>query len=339
MRFALVIAALAALMAAPPPSDIDPAVRGVMTRYLRFTAGELADLQNGKIVRHSTDASAPGELAVAGGARIRSSKEAFLDRMRDIARFKRGPDVTQIGRFSNPPTLQDLATLTIDNDDFDLRSCRVGDCDARLPADVIRRFQQEIGAGGADAQRRITELFKRVLLEHVIAYEKGETHGRILEYDDDEPPIRPADEFEGVLRDSPALAALVPGLPDHLRHYPSGRVPNTEDFLYWSKEKFGIAPFITATHVTILCPAVHTCVVTTKDVYSSRYIDASLAISIATDSEMSREHFYLIYANRSRANALKGGFATLRRALAGRRARSSLEENLRAIRSRLEQRP
>ena len=32
------------------------------------------------------------------------------------------------------------------------------------------------------------------------------------------------------------------------------RMAGAEDFLYWSKEKFGIAPFITVTHVVIACP-------------------------------------------------------------------------------------
>jgi hypothetical protein len=339
MRSTILIASLVAVLAAQPGSDIDPAIRAVMTRYLRFSASDLAELQDGRIVKHSNEAGAPGELAVAGGTRIRSAKEVFLDRVRDIAQFKRGPDVLQIGRFSQPPTVQDLAGLTVDKDDFDVRTCRVGDCDVRLPADVIRQFQQQIDPRAADAQERTAALFKQVLVDHVAAYEKGETAGRILEYDDGRTPIRPGDEFDGVLRDSPSLAALMPGLPDHLRNFPASRLPAAEDFLYWSKERFGIAPFITATHVTIVCPAPHTCVVTTKDVYSSRYIDASLAISVATDAQSTRENFYLIYANRSRANALKGGLAGLRRALAGRRARASLEESLKTIKNRLEQTP
>ena len=68
---------------------------------------------------------------------------------------------------------------------------------------------------------------------------------------------------------------------------------------------------------------------TTKDVYSSRYIDASLAISIATDSLETPSAFYLVYGNRSRANALKGGFSSLKRAIVERRARGNLEQYLR----------
>jgi hypothetical protein len=141
-----------------------------------------------------------------------------------------------------------------------------------------------------------------------------------------------------VLRNSPALAALVPGLPDHLKNFPSSRLSDAEDFLYWSKEKFGYAPFISVTHVSIVCPSAATCVMTTKDVYSSRYIDASLAIAVATDTLESPEAFILVYGNRSRANALKGGFSGLRRMLVERRARGSLDENLRNLKIALEKR-
>src|SRR5581483_6161807 len=338
MRSAIV-AALALTVLAPPPNDIDPAVREVMLRSLRFSASELSDLQSGKLVRHSNDTNASGELAVVGAVRVHASKQRFLDRVRDIVEFKRGPDVLQIGRFSNPPTLQDLAALTVDKDDFDVRTCRVGDCAVRLPAETIRRFQREIDASAADAQERTAALFKQVLLDHVIAYAEGVPSGRITEYDDGDKPIRPGDEFDGVLRDAPAVGALVPGLPDHLRRYPADRLAGAEDFLYWSKERFGIAPFITVTHVVVVCPAVRTCVVAPRDVYSSRYIDASLSLSIATDAVADPNTFYLVYANRSRANALKGGLAGLRRALAGRRARNSVEENLRSLKIRLEHTP
>ena len=102
------------------------------------------------------------------------------------------------------------------------------------------------------------------------------------------------------------------------------------------KEKFGPEPFITVTHVTIVCRTVQNCVVATKDVYSSRYIDASLALTIASDGLSDPNHFYLVYANRTRADALKGRFSLLRRAIAGRRARASLEENLGSLKNQLE---
>jgi len=330
MRVALALAlSLFVVVSAAPPAgdDMAPAVRAVLIKYWHFTDSDLADLQRGKTVKHSVDASAAGEMALAGAIRVHTPKQRFLDLARDIVAFKRGPDILAIGRFSNPPVAQDLASLTIDKEDFDPATCQPHDCGVRLPADVIARVPHE-----SDPQA----LFKQVLLDNVIAYVNGDAKGRVLQYDDDVKPIRPADEFEGLLRDSPAIGALVPALPDHLLHYPADPIDGDDDFLYWSKEKFGIAPFITVTQVTTVCPSSRTCVVATRDVYSSRYIDASLSLSIATDAGESGDAFYLIFANRSRASALKGGFAGLRRALAARRARGSLENSLKQVKERLE---
>jgi hypothetical protein len=329
------LACVSAALLAAADSDIDLAIRGVLTRYLRFTTSELADLQAGKVVRHGLDSTAAGEVGVVGGVRINAPKANFLTRVRDISRFKSGPDVLQIGRFSRPPTLDDLSALTVETADFDSRACRVGNCGVRLPAAVIQRLEREIDPGAQDLQQRAAAQFKQVLLDNVTAYVNG-TPGRLEQYDDGSRPIRPLDEFDGVLRSSPALAALVPGLPDHLKNFPASRLPDADDFLYWSKERISMSAFITVTHVTIVCPSTATCVMTTKDVYSSRYIDASLAISIATDSLETPSAFYLVYSNRSRANALKGRLSGLRRAIVERRARGSLEEHLRTLKMQME---
>ena len=141
-------------------------------------------------------------------------------------------------------------------------------------------------------------------------------------------------EFAEVLKNSPYIGELVPGLPDHLSDFPSARLPGSEDFLYWSKERFGIAPFITVTHVTISHAASGALVITSRDVYSSRYFDASIGLTIASRSKDGG--FVLVYANRSHANALKGSFSALRRALVDRRVRGSLDQGLKTIKSRLE---
>jgi hypothetical protein len=272
---------------------------------------------------------------VAGAVAIRAPRAAFFARVRDITHFKSGEEILQIGRFSDPPVLGDLAALTVGVDDFDVRSCRVGDCGIRLPAAAIERFGREIDITAADAQGRGALLFKQILLDQVTAYMSGADH--MPQYDDGPRPIRARDEFEGILAGMPELGALLPGLPDHLRHFPSARLSNAEDFLYWSKEKFGVAPFITVTHVTVVCRSAVTCLMTTRDVYSSRYLDASVALAIATEAG-TPDAFDLIYDNRSRANALKGRFGGLRRALTERRARSGLESSLNAIKTSLEQR-
>jgi hypothetical protein len=337
-RRLLIVPVALATLAQVPASDIPPDVRIVLSRDLKFSAAELAGLERGQVVKHAIETRASGEVAVVGAVRVKAPKAGLFERVRDIARFKRGPNVLQIGRLGNPPSLDDIAALTVDKGDFDVLNCRVGDCPVRLPADVIRRFQREIGRQAPDAQARGAAMFKQVLIDDVKAYVSGQP-GRMLQYDDGSRPIRPVDEFASLLKNATSIGALIPGLPDHLLHFPARRLPEAEDFLYWSKEKFASQPFITVTHVTILCPSVGTCVMTTKDVYSSRYLDASLALTIASDAVNTPGSFYLLYGNRSRANALKGVFSSFRRSVVQRRARASLDESLTAIRLQLEKSP
>jgi hypothetical protein len=332
-RLTLVLMLCAVSAAQPQVPPVEAGVLAVFTKLLRFTDGDLAAAQRGQVVKHGLPSRGPGEIAVVGAVRINVPKAAFFARVRDIARFKSGPDVVQIGRFSHPPVLDDLAALTVDKDDFDVRSCRVRDCDVRLSAAAIERFAHEIDPKAPDAQARGAALFKEILLDQVTAYASG--GARMTQFDDDPNPIRPLDQLDGVLANMPEIAALVPALPEYLRRFPDAPLPDAEDFLYWSKEKFGIAPFITVTHVTIVCRSASTCVMATRDVYSSRYLDASLALAIATDAG-TPDAFYLVYDNRSRANALKGGLGGLRRSIAERRARGSLEESLKAIKMQLE---
>lgn len=312
-------------MATAQTIELEPEVREVMTTQLRFSSSDLAALARGQIVKHGLPARAAGEIAVVGAVRISAPKEAFFARVRDIVRFKRGPDVIQIGRFSSPPVLDDLAALTVDRDDFDVRSCRVGDCPVRLPASTIERFAREIDRDAPDAQARGAALFKQFVIDHVTAYLAG--GDRDLQFDDGSKPIRPREEADGVLAAMPELAALVPAAA-------AASAP-AEEFLYWSKEKFGLEPFITVTQVRLICRSAATCLMTTRDVYSSRYLDASVALAIATDAG-TPDAFYLLYDNRSRASALKGMLGGLRRSMAERRARGSLENSLKSIKMQLE---
>ena len=198
----------------------------------------------------------------------------------------------QIGRFSDPPKFEDLGPLTVDADDMNGRNCRVGDCDVRLPASDLVRFQRDIDWTLKDATGKAADLYKHMLFDHVNAYWTGGP-GRITAYEDDKRPIQPAVQFAAILKDSPYVGRLVAGLPPHLADFPATHLAGAEDFLYWSKEKFGIAPFITVTHVTLTHTLSGTAIITSKDVYSSRYFDSSLGLTIAAKD--SQNGFLLVY--------------------------------------------
>jgi hypothetical protein len=327
--------AAAAVLSAAPASDIQSSLRELLSRDLRFSTADLADLEKGKVVAHDLRESGPGAIGAVGAVRIEAARSAFVDRYRDIVRFKRGPDVLQIGRFSTPPAVDDLAPLALDTQDVDLRDCRVRDCDIRLPAAIIARVQREIDWKAPDADARAAAFFRQVLLDHVRAYVSGGAD-RIAEYNDQKQPVRPMDAFNALLKGAPYIDQLAPGLRDHLREFPRAPLTGADDFLYWSKEKFGYAPFVSVTHVTLVPPAPEYTVIVSKDVYASRYFDASLSVTIAADSAGSADAFYLVYVNRSQASALKGAFSGLRRSIVVRRAVGALEQNLALVKRRLE---
>jgi hypothetical protein len=333
---AILVAALVVETAPVPTSDLPPDLRTLLSKEFRFSPGDLADLEKGQVVAHRLSSTAAGEVGAAGAVRVTARKEAFVDLYRDIVVFKRGPGVVAIGRFGDPPSVGDLAPLPLDADDLALKSCRVRDCDIRLPAETILRFQRDVDWNAPDASARAAALFKETLTDHVRAYMTGGA-GLITQYDDEKHPVRPMEDFSGLLKGSPYIESLMPGLSNHLEAFSSSPVAGAEDIVYWSKEKFGsLAPFVTVTHVVITKPQPANYVIASRDVYSSRYFDASLSLTMASDAAASPEAFYLVYVNRSRADALKGAFSGFRRSIVERRARASLEENLRLTKSRLE---
>jgi hypothetical protein len=328
-------AALLALLAGTEMSALDPEIRAVFAHFWRFTDSELAELSKGRVVRHTLDTGSPGEMAVVGAVRVTADQSALIDAVRNIVEFKKSPNVLQIGRFSDPPQPDDMRDLKVEKDDFDPASCRVGDCDVRLPADVIRRLAAEVDVKAPDAQERAAHWFKAALFTHVNAYWTG-SPGRFVSYDDDDKPIQPVAEFEGVMMNTPAIGALSSQMRDHLAAFPAMRMDGAEDFLYWSKEKFGLAPFITVTHVVMACPSERMCLVASRDVYSSRYIDASLAVTVTSLDIANGRAFYLAYMNRSRSSSLKGRFSGLLKSIAERRARGGLEQTLNTLKRRFE---
>ncbi|HJZ72635.1 MAG TPA: hypothetical protein VKE51_12910 [Vicinamibacterales bacterium] len=331
----LTVAAVAMLAADSQPSTFRPDLYAVLTRDLRFSPGDLVDLERGKIVKHILPPSAPEEFGVVGAVRVQGSRERLVASYRDIVRFKKSEAVPEIGRFSDPPSSSDLDPLTTGRDDFDLRGCKVADCDIRLPASEIRRIAASVDWKRPDADARASALFKQMVLEHVRAYVSG-APGRITQYDDSPTPVLPVVAGEELIRRSRYLDALKPGLSAHLMCFWSNSLEGAEDFLYWTKEKPGIAPFISVTHVTIVPSGPHQSLATSRDVYSSRYIDSSLSMVIASDLVGDPRAFYLVYVNRSRASALRGPMAALRRAIVEHKVKGNLDRNLREIKARIE---
>ena len=78
-------------------------------------------------------------------------------------------------------------------------------------------------------------------------------------------------------------------------------------------------------------------VVVQKQLYASHYSDGSLAVATLLDAQDGgRPATYLVYANRSRGDLLKGGFGGVRRTVVRSRARAAAEDTFGTIKRVLE---
>ena len=88
-----------------------------------------------------------GEIAVFAVVQADTDGDRLVAWARQIAELKKSPYVLAICRFSDPPRIEDLKGLTLDDEDLSaIRRCRPGECDlklARVEMNVLRQALDE----------------------------------------------------------------------------------------------------------------------------------------------------------------------------------------------------
>src|SRR4051812_45141665 len=128
-----VVATLVLVSTAAAAGQVGTARTFVSTLF-GISADELRRVDAGEVVSRTLVADAR-DVATLGIVRMAVTPEFYVERLTDIADFKRTDAVLEIGTFSSPPNVGDVAALTLDDSDIrQLRHCRVGDCGVQLPA-------------------------------------------------------------------------------------------------------------------------------------------------------------------------------------------------------------
>jgi len=333
--WAVVSLGMAMAQASAPPSH--DTKQELWRSCAGFTDADMSRVAGGTVTARSLGSPEHRETAVAGAVRIYVPVDFFVTRFRDIAAFKRSDLVLQIGRFSSPPNLGDVGTLTFDPSDLDaLRRCRVGNCSLKLPADAIERFRTTVNWSASDWREQATLLARKLLVEGATAYlERGDP--AIGPISDRRKPVDAGAEFRGLLTNVGCDRGAAPGFFQYLADYPKNRPPDAENFLYWSKETFGMKPVVSLTHVVIHRPHAGTVLIATKGLLSNHYLDASLGLTLLLPAGSPESPAIdLVYVNRSRADALGGLFGGLTRAIVAGRQRDGTITELKALKTRLE---
>jgi hypothetical protein len=271
--------------------------------------------------------------------RLQVPAEVFLQSFRESMARKSNPAILEIGRFSNPPTLDDLQTLTIEMRDLeDLRDCVVGDCQVKLSSAMIERFHKEISWETPDYQVQATQLFKRMFLEYVRDYlARGDA--ALIEYHDKRQAVWLAQEHRALMAASGYLNNTLPGFPEYLKSAPRAELSIVENAIVWSKIKFGLKPVIAINHIVIYRRQQETgpqILIASRQIYANHYFDSSLALTAFVNIPEANHGSYLFYENRSRADGLEGMFSKIKRDIVENRAVENLKTILRQSRLNLE---
>jgi hypothetical protein len=306
-----------------------------------LTAGDVEGLDHGRVVVKSLKSEDRREMGAVGAVKLNVPADYFLSRFSNIVSFKQSPLVRQVGKFSDPPTSSDLARLVVDTSEIEaIHRCKIGDCGLQLGRDDIRRARTEIDWNKPDARERAAGLLRQTILEYVRAYREN-GNSSLPEYLDKNEAVSVRREIGLLLGHSSVLLSDTPDLHGYLLGS-SPKPAGAEEFLYWSKEQFGLKPVISATHVVMYRkPGAQPqeFIIASKQIYASRYFSGSLALTLGVrDTTWDPVHpsFYVLYSNRTRPCAIPPMLGIFIRPYAQAQTKSGMEEQLRLTKERLE---
>jgi len=301
-----------------------------------LSESDLRQLREGRIVVRMPDSPDRSEVVSFAAVRVRTSLARVREAMRDGEGRRGDEDVLELGGFGPNPSPSDLAALTLEAQDLkSLRRCRVGECDMRVSAEVMERFQQEVAWSGRDSGAMALSLWQAVLASYAHAYLQAGDAGLPL-YHDNRDVTRVADSLALLRPRFELLARDCPDLYRYVADFPGSRPEGAEDVLYWMKERFWRKTVTSLNHVSLLDrsdgqrPVLF---VLSKQLYASHYFDSRLTLTIfAADAAAP----FLIQISRARADIRPSGFTWVERLLLNRMLRGRLEHRLAGLRTRLE---
>jgi hypothetical protein len=330
--------AVVAASGAPVPAGTGGQLTAALVAAGLLEPGERSRLETGAPVITVLPAD-DRDLSVFGAVRVNADGNRLVAWVRDVERYHRSRYVSAVGWFSNPPALEDVAGLTLDDEDLDaLRGCDPGDCEIKLSGPEIVAMRQAIGDAPPGWQAAAQDAFRALLLARAQRYL---AHGlrASAPYHDHRAMVSPAVEFSAIARTIGFAGLYGPHITEYLERYPHVDESRAESFLYWSKEALGGSkPIVSITHMAIFHGSADSrrdVVIAAKQVFASHYLTGSLSLSAITRDSASGAR-YLVYVRRSRADVLGGAFGGIVRRIVERRVRGEAPAVLDGLRNRLE---
>jgi hypothetical protein len=228
----LLVCGASILVSAPAAAQQTPLpLAEFLTRSVGLEAGQLAVIERGEPVVRVLDTQNQRDVAIFGIVAVATSRDAYVRKLLDPGSSLGNAARVHFGILGNPASVADLQAFTVSRDDLkDLRKCRVGDCDFKLPATEIRRLQEQLTGSPADQQARVSEYGRQRLVTYVNDY-RARGDAALVVYDDNG-GVRASDAFGALLAESPYVFKYVPALARFLTGYPRGALAGASEVIY-----------------------------------------------------------------------------------------------------------
>ena len=325
----------------PEPGPAQTARQDVVDYLARagISASDISKLDTGAVITNASDGQSANEVFVVAAVKVRAPRKRVADYYGQMISYVDGKVTLAFGRFGSPPSLADVKDLAFDRSEADdMKSCRPGRCDTRLGGAGLESLRSAVDWTAADYVDRVNAFARKAAVDYVTAYQsRGDA--ALVTYNDRAEPVSLKDQWLGILGNSPIFHQYTPELKSYLEQFPTGSLPGSRTVLYWVKEDYGLKPVISIVHGVIYDPPGRPdrTIVVQKQLYASHYYDGSLAVATLLDTEdAGSPATYMVYANRSRGDLLKGGFGGIRKNAARGPARRAAEQTLGSMKQALE---
>lgn len=301
----------------------------LLTDRLGVSAADVARFAAGTVVVWPVPPTADNEVAAAGAIRAKGDLRRIVAWLRDIEAFMRAAGTENVGAIANPATAADFARVNLDDVDFtDLKSCRPGKCEIRMPASFMDRFQKDVAWTSGSAQSQAAALSRTLVAEYVAAYQKGGDAALAAFHNRTTTPD--TNEFQDLLRRSVKVWELAHPFVSYLETYPAAAPEGTESRFYWTRDKAGRKPTLTLHHALLQQLPGGRVLVADKQFYASRQIDAAVMIAFGVPN--ADKSFDLVVSVKARSGAIGGVAGKVLRGRIDKEMREGLEIYLRWLR-------
>lgn len=320
-------------------SPADPI--GFLRENFNISTDEVEAVKNEIPIGRVLKSKAEGEIAIFGAIKLSRSKDDYIAWYKKVENFKLSPMVLDVGMVGNPPQLDSMKRVTFDPKELtSIRACQSGNCSLKLTPQEIQRFTSDVDWSATNSTEQASARLRQMWMNYVQNY-LSRGNAALGFYEDKQVRVDLAEVFRELLDASPWLGKSFPESLRQLREYSGTNQPSDNDFIYWSKERygFGMKPILNLFHVTILKPNPGVTLISSKQIRSSHYFDGSLGLTLVFDappSEGGGKACYLIYVNRSRIDLLRGGLLGFKRTLVQRQLPGEIKKQLSLIKKNVE---